>query len=71
VISAATIVFGAYIGKQYYDSFAWGIIAGIVLATLFVVIICRILYKRSQLHRNVNSRPIHYQPTENSIMING
>jgi peptidoglycan/LPS O-acetylase OafA/YrhL len=71
VVSAATIVFGAYIGKQHYNSFGWGLAAGIGLATLFVVVICRILYKRSQLHQNVNTRPMHYCATENSIAING
>ncbi|MBL0884396.1 MAG: hypothetical protein IBJ16_13815 [Chitinophagaceae bacterium] len=71
VISAATIVFSAYIGKQYYDSFVWGLTGGMVLASLFVVIICRILYKRSQLHQNVNRRSMHHRATEKSIAING
>ncbi len=71
IVSAATVVFGAYIGKQYYNSFGWGLAASIGLATLFVVIICRILYKRSQLHPNVNTRPIHYRATENTVIING
>ncbi len=71
VVSAATLVFSAYIGKQYYDSFWWGLIAGISLATLFVVIVCRVLYKRSQLYQNVHTRSIHYRPAENPIIING
>ncbi|MEN9299915.1 MAG: hypothetical protein RLZZ429_2228 [Bacteroidota bacterium] len=71
VVSAAALVFSAYIGKQYYDSFWWGLIGGITLATLFVIIICRVLYKRSQLHQNVNTRPIHYRPAENPMIING
>ncbi len=71
VVSAATLVFSAYIGKQYYDSFWWGLIAGISLATLFVVIVCRVLYKRSQLYQNVHTISIHYRPAENPIIING
>lgn len=70
VISAATLVFSTYIGNAYYDSFLWGFIIGIILSTLFVIIICRILYKRSQLHRNVNTRPVHYT-SENTVAING
>ena len=70
LISAATIVFSAYLGNQHYNSFLWGLITGIILSTLFVVIVCRILYKRSQLHQNVNSRPIRYT-TESTMAING
>lgn len=60
LISAATVVFAAYAGKQYFNSFLLGLTGGILLATIFVLIICKVLYKRSQLYRSIQSRPIHY-----------
>jgi hypothetical protein len=66
LISAATVVFSAYAGKQYFNSFLLGLAGGIFLATVFVMIICRVLYKRSQLYRSVQSRPIHY--TESAVV---
>ena len=69
LVSAATVVFSAYAGKEYLNSFLLGISGGIVIASIIVLIICRVLYKRSQLYQRVNSRPIHY--TENAIVSNG
>lgn len=69
VISAATVVYSAYAGKEYLNSFLLGLIGGVILATLFVIIICRVLYKRSQLSRNVQSNPIQYP--KNAMVSNG
>lgn len=66
VVSAATIVYAAYAGKQYFNSLLLGLTAGIFLATIFVLIICRVLYKRSQLYRSVHTRPLHY--TERAVV---
>lgn len=60
VVSAATIVYAAYAGKQYFNSLLLGLTGGIFCATIFVLIICRVLYKRSQLYRSVHTSPIHY-----------
>lgn len=69
LVSAATVVFSAYAGKEYFSSSLLGISGGIVMATIFVLIICRVLYKRSQLYQSVNSRPIQYR--ENAMISNG
>jgi hypothetical protein len=69
LVSAATVVFSAYAGKEYLNSFLLGICGGIVIASIIVLVICRLLYKRSQLYQSVNSRPNHY--TDNALVSNG
>lgn len=60
IISAATVVFAAYAGKLYFNSMLLGFIGGLILATIFILIICKVLYKRSQLYRSVHARPIQF-----------
>lgn len=51
VVSAASIVLGAYIGQKDYDSFFGGLLFGVGIAALIIISICRYAYRHSQLNR--------------------
>lgn len=58
--SASSIVYCTYAGEQLFQSTVLGLLAGVGIAALLILLICKILYKRSQLYQNTHSIPIHY-----------
>lgn len=51
VVSAASIIIGAYIGQKDYESLIGGLLFGTGIATLIIILICRYAYRHSQLNR--------------------
>jgi Na+-driven multidrug efflux pump len=51
VVSAASIIMGAYIGQKDYESLIGGLLFGTGIATLIIILICRYAYRHSQLNR--------------------
>jgi uncharacterized protein (DUF983 family) len=50
-MSAAAIVFCAWLGQKNYESLAGGLFSGFLLALLIIVFICRYAYRNSELNR--------------------
>jgi len=51
IVSASSIVIGAYLGQKNYQSFFGGLLSGIFIATIIIVCICNYAYRHSQLNR--------------------
>jgi Na+-driven multidrug efflux pump len=51
VVSAASIVVGAYIGQKDYQSLVGGLFGGLSVATIIIVALCMYAYRHSQLNR--------------------
>ncbi|MES2004628.1 MAG: hypothetical protein V4450_08905 [Bacteroidota bacterium] len=51
IVSAASVVLGAYIGETSYQSLFAGLLLGIGIAACIIVAICMYAYRHSQLNR--------------------
>ncbi len=51
IVSAASMVLGAYIGARDFESLIGGLLAGVAFSFLMMVAICRYAYRHSQLNR--------------------
>ena len=51
IVSASSIVLGAYLGHKNYQSLVGGLFSGMFIATLIIVCICSYAYRHSQLNR--------------------
>ncbi len=64
IISATALVLFTYAGEDLFHSTLLGLFIGAITGTLLILIICRVLYKRTQLHQNRNCVPIQYHSKE-------
>ncbi len=51
VVSAASVVVGAYIGQTSYQSLFGGLVSGLCVAACILIGICMYAYRHSQLNR--------------------
>jgi Na+-driven multidrug efflux pump len=51
VVSAASIVIGAYLGQKNYQSLFGGLFTGTLFGAVIIVLICRYAYRNSRLSR--------------------
>jgi uncharacterized protein (DUF983 family) len=51
IISAASIVFGAYLGQKNYQSLWAGLFSGLCISAVIIASICMYAYRHSQLNR--------------------
>ncbi len=52
ILSAASLVLGAYYGSEKYGSTLAGLLFGIILSAIIIVALCHYAYRHSQLIRN-------------------
>jgi Na+-driven multidrug efflux pump len=51
IVSAASIVLGAYLGQRNYESLLGGLLSGCMIAAVIITGICMYAYRHSQLNR--------------------